>query len=50
MDRLHPDVTGPKAAQYRTGVTPLRIEEAGRPSKWITLRALRVLKRVERIG
>lgn len=47
MDRLHPDVAGPQAAQYRKGVTPLRIEEPGRPSKWITLKALRVLKRVE---
>jgi hypothetical protein len=47
MDRLHPDVSGPKAAQYRKGVTALRIEAPGRPSKWITLKALRVLKRVE---
>jgi hypothetical protein len=47
IDRLHPDVSGPKAAQYRTGVTPLRIEAPGRPSKWITFKALRVLKRVE---
>jgi hypothetical protein len=47
MDRLHPDVSGPKAAQYRKGVTPLRIEEPGRPSRWITLKALRVRKRVE---
>jgi hypothetical protein len=47
MDRLHPDVSGPQAGQYRKGVTPLRIEEPGRPSKWITLKALRVLKRVK---
>jgi hypothetical protein len=47
MDRLHPDVSGPKAAQYRKGVTPLRIEEPGRPSKWITLKALTVLRRVD---
>ncbi len=47
MDRTHPDVSGPKAAQYRKGVTPLQIEAMGKPSKWITLRALRVLKRVE---
>ncbi len=47
MDRLHPDVSGPKAAQYRKGVTPLRIEAPGKPSKWITLKALRVMKRVE---
>jgi hypothetical protein len=46
MDRLHPDVSGPQAAQYRKGVSPLRIEEPGRRSKWITLKALRVLKRV----
>ncbi len=50
IDRLHPDVSGPDAAQYRKGVTPLRIEEPGRPSKWITLQALRVLKRVEDAG
>ena len=47
MDRLPPVVMGPKAAQYRKGVSPLIIEAPGRPSKWITLKALRVLKRVE---
>lgn len=50
MDRLHPDVSGPQAAQYQKGVTPLRIEEPGKPSKWITLKALRVMKRVEEAG
>ena len=38
MDRLHPD---------SQKIKPLLIEESGKPSKWITLRALRVLKRVE---
>lgn len=47
IDRAHPDVLGPKAAQYRRGVTPLQIETPGEPSKWLTLKALRVLKRVE---
>jgi len=47
IDRAHPDVQGPKAAQYRKGVTPLVIERPGEPSKWLTLKALRVLKRVE---
>jgi hypothetical protein len=37
MDRPHPDSQNPK---------PLVIEEIAKPSKWITLRALRVLKRV----
>ena len=47
IDRAHPDVSGPKAAQYRTGVKPLVIEPPGKPSKWLTLKAMRVLKRVE---
>jgi hypothetical protein len=38
MDRERPDPQKPKA---------LVVEETGRSSKWITLRALRVLKRVE---
>jgi hypothetical protein len=50
IDRSHPDVSGPKAVQYRKGVKPLVIEEPGRPSKWITLKALRVLKRVQEAG
>jgi hypothetical protein len=48
MDRIHPDVG--VAAQYRPDdrkLAPLVIEKAGQPSKWITLRALRVLKRVQ---
>jgi len=46
IDRAHPDVSGPKAAQYRKGVTPLVIERPGAPSKWITLKAMSVLRRV----
>jgi hypothetical protein len=49
LDRVHPD-----PASYAWGkgnlkweVRPFALEEAGRPSKWITLTALRVLKRVE---
>ncbi len=37
MDRPHPDPQKPKQ---------LVIEEPGRPSKWITLKAMRVLKRI----
>lgn len=48
MDRLHPDVgPGPKYRPYKENVKPLVIESPGRPSKWITLIALRVLQRVE---
>jgi len=50
IDRTHPDVLGPKASQYRKGVKPLVIEQPGKSSKWLTLKALRVLKRVEEAG
>jgi hypothetical protein len=50
MDAIHPDVRGPMARWYaahpRDGPKPLAFEEAGRPSKMITLRALTVLSRV----
>lgn len=48
MDRLHPDVgPGPAYRSYTQGARPLVLEKPGLPSKWITLIALRVLKRVE---
>lgn len=47
LDKVHPDLG--VGAQYSLPkkVSPFALEEAGRPSKWITLTALRVLKRVE---
>ena len=51
LDRIHPDegpARGPGAARRK--VEPFGLERAGRPSKWITLTALRVLKRVEEAG
>jgi hypothetical protein len=46
IDRAHPDL-GPGAnAHPDRKLKPLVIEAPGRPSKWITLKALRVLKRV----
>ena len=47
LDRSHPDVAGPGTRAYAKKATPLVIEPPGRPSKWITMKALRVLKRVE---
>lgn len=48
LDRVHPDEgpTGPRGPSARK-VRPFALERAGRPSKWITLTALRVLKRVD---
>ncbi len=47
-ERAHPDL-GPGLTIYHdpSKVRPLVIERPGTPSKWITFRALRVLKRVE---
>ncbi len=48
LDRVHPDegpAGGPGAAARQE--RPLTLERAGEPSKWITLTALQVLKRVE---
>ncbi len=42
LDRVHPDLG---ARTEATGERPLEIEPSGAPSKWITLKALTVLKR-----
>ncbi len=47
LDRVHPD-PAPRTAAKK--MRPLTLESAGKPSKWITLTALRVLKRVEDAG
>jgi hypothetical protein len=51
MDRLHPDI-GPETKIHpdKEKIQPLVIEKPRKPSKWITLKALRVLKRVEEAG
>jgi len=47
LDRVHPDIgAGAQYSMRRTPV-PFALEVAGKPSKWITLTALRVAKRVE---
>ncbi len=47
LDKVHPDIgTGIKVYSNPRKVRPLEIEAPGRPSKWITLKALTVLKRV----
>ncbi len=46
LDKIHPDVgTGIKVYSDPRKIRPLQIEAPGRPSKWITLKALTVLKR-----
>jgi hypothetical protein len=48
LDAVHPDLEGSYAKWYRhRPPTPYALEEVGKPSKMITLRALRILKRVE---
>ena len=53
LDAVHPDVEGPVANWFRAHPkqrpTPFALERVGEPSKMITLRALRVLARVDRV-
>ncbi len=50
LDAVHPDVEGGMADWYskhaNQAPTPFALEKPGRPSKMVTLRALRVLKRL----
>jgi hypothetical protein len=50
LDALHPDLPGPEVTDYqlRTPYYPFAIEPAGRPSRWITVTALGVLRRTGR--
>jgi hypothetical protein len=51
LDAVHPDVEGGVAEWFRShpsrAPTPFALEKVGEPSKMITLRALRVLRRLE---
>ena len=47
LDAVHPDLEGNAAKWYAKGMpTPFALEEPGRPSKMITLRAMSVLERM----
>ena len=49
LDAVHPDLEGKMAEWYAKdpkGHAPFALEQAGQPSKMITLRAMRVLKRL----
>jgi hypothetical protein len=49
LDAAHPDVDASIAKWYKQRPPiPFALEEVGEPSKMITLKALRVLKRIER--
>ncbi len=47
LDAIHPDIAPNDLYQLRDPVYRFALEPAGRPSRWITLIALKVLKRVE---
>ncbi|MCI4318843.1 MAG: hypothetical protein L3K23_01755 [Thermoplasmata archaeon] len=47
IDRASPDAPASVLHLHVNRARPLQLEPPGRPSKWITLTALRVLKRVE---
>ncbi|MDG7000802.1 MAG: hypothetical protein JRN15_17045 [Nitrososphaerota archaeon] len=45
LDSEHPDMGAGAGYSLREKPTPFVLEKVGKPSKWITLIALRVLKR-----
>jgi len=45
LDRVHPDLAPGSQYSLRRKPHPFALERAGEPSKWVTLVALRVLKR-----
>ncbi|HUK29287.1 MAG TPA: hypothetical protein VLV31_12750 [Candidatus Acidoferrales bacterium] len=47
LERVHPDIGKGALYNLRRKITPFALEKTGEPSKWITLTALRVLKRVQ---
>ena len=49
LDKVHPDVGAGANYRLRKGAKFFALEEEGKPSKWITLTALRVLKKSGRI-
>lgn len=50
IDRANPDAPASLLHLHAKRPRPLQLEPVGRPSKWVTLTALRVLKRVEEAG
>lgn len=50
LERIHPDASGASARPYMKKVRRFALEPANKPSKWITLQALRVLKRVDEMA
>ncbi len=50
LDKVHPDLGAGAGYRFRRKPKRFALETEGRPSKWITLTALQVLKRVEEAG
>ena len=47
LDKVHPDLGAGAGYRFRRKPKRFALESEGRPSKWVTLTALQVLKRVE---
>lgn len=47
LDKIHPDLGAGAQYRLRRKVKRFALEKEGKPSKWITLTALRILKRVD---
>jgi hypothetical protein len=47
IEKAHPDIGAGAQFRLHTGSKPFALEPAGKPSKWITMTAMRVLKRID---
>lgn len=47
IEAAHPDIGRGANYSQRKKPTPFQLEEVGKPSKWVTLKATRILKRVD---
>lgn len=47
IEKMHPDIGVGAQFRLHTGSRPFALETAGKPSKWTTLTAMRVLKRID---
>lgn len=50
LDKVHPDLGAGAGYRFRKPPKRFALEKEGQPSKWITLTALQILKRVEDAG
>jgi hypothetical protein len=50
LEAVHPDIEPGAGYSLEPNIIPFKLEDIGRLSKWITLNALRILRRVDDVS